>query len=219
MMHIANFLERTYTDLNLFLFDGKLPNTVFFKNDLTHKWIFRFYPSSKMIISVGSGFIKAEPIEILDDLLHNMVHIANWQKGITDHTDNQYHNLSFVNEALESGLFVVWHKTRGWGVTTSDVSSLIYQQAEKKKKPPQGAIEKRTRAYKKTVFFQDDFIESLKAYQEQIKLERKPNKQYQFKYVCQCDPPTIIRCGRNPTGDHPLRAKCLNCDAKFVLAT
>jgi hypothetical protein len=60
---------------------------------------------------------------------------------------------------------------------------------------------------------------TLATFQTQIQMElaRRPNKQFQFRYVCGCDPPMIVRVGRKPDGPKPLEAKCLYCNAKFVL--
>jgi hypothetical protein len=83
----------------------------------SRKFVFRLRDAE--FIEIGGGFAELKLVQVLDELLHVMVHVANRQKGIKDHTTNQYHKKEFCDQALAVGLFVKWHPTRGWGITSS----------------------------------------------------------------------------------------------------
>ena len=202
-------LSEAYQILNGGLFDSDLPEPQF-SPTLERKDILHFC-DEEGTLQIGIRFITATPVEILDDLLHCMVHVSNHQQGISDVTTNQYHRIVFRSKALESGLVVLCHKTRGWGITCSE-----YDGAESKVQHPQPEkAQLRSDCYKKI----DLQLPQVASFQRELQemLDRKPSKQFQFKYVCQCDPPVIVRVGRRPDGDTPFQATCGYCDANFAL--
>lgn len=200
-------LRMAYAKLNNGLFDSRLPAVKFLPN-YSRKQVFFFRSSS--VIEIGSGFSSATKIEILDELLHAMVHVANFRDGIEDVTRNQYHKIEFCRVALAVGLNVICHSTRGWGSTSSRC-----RKAEKVRRPEKQAAVKR-----KVVFEQIELpTRELSKHQKRIlrELASKPTKQFQYKYVCYCDPPFILRVGKKPDGPKPLKARCGYCNAKFAL--
>lgn len=208
-------LRKAYQCLNKGLFNGSLP-TVKFLSNIQRKQIFFFRSatasSDDVVIEYGSGLATASHAEILDDLLHVMVHIQNWSTGVTDVTQNQYHRIEFCKRALEVGLIVACHPTRGWGLTFSEEDKI---EGDKVRRPTKEAGKLRERLYKESGLEQstlDTFKRNL-----QKELARRPNKQFQFRYVCQCNPPMIVRVGRKPDGPRPFKAKCMYCNTKFAL--
>lgn len=205
---MIDLFTEAYEQLNQGLFNSKL-STIEFTPTLTRKDILHFAPPD--VFEIGAGFITARPVEIIDDLLHNMVHVYNHMKGEQDVTTNQYHNLEFCEKALDVGLIVTCHKTRGWGITHTDPDA----EANKVRTPKEDVNQKRLAVYEEIKFP----VEDLAKYQRELQddLEDKPSKQFQFKYVCGCDPPMIVRVGTRPDGPRSLLSKCLRCDTDFVL--
>jgi hypothetical protein len=206
---VIDLFTKAYESLNKGLFDSKLPTTIEFSPTLNRKDIFHFGPPD--VFEIGTGFITARPVEIIDDLLHNMVHVYNHVQDTPDVTQNQYHNLAFCEKALDVGLIVVCHKTRGWGVTHTDPDALT----DKIRHPKETATTKRSEVYDQIKLPDESLAEFQRELQE--KLGDKPAKQFQFKYVCKCDPPFIVRVGKRPDGDRPFDARCGYCDTIFVL--
>jgi hypothetical protein len=114
---------------------------------------------------------------------------------------------------LAVGLIVVCHKTRGWGITFSDPDAA--DGAEKVLHPKPQAADRRAHLYAKV----DISPQAVADYQQELRevLDQKPTKQFQFKYVCRCKSPIIVRVGRRPDGTKPFDATCAYCNTKFVL--
>jgi len=204
---VIKHLRMAYAKLNKGLFNSRLP-AVRFSPNYSRKQVFFFISPS--IIEIGAGFSSATKVDVLDELLHVMVHISNHCDKIDDVTRNQYHKIGFCNAALAVGLVVTCHSTRGWGETSSSCVS-----AEKLRKPETKAVSRRKTVYRQIVIPDND----LARHQRKIEkdLASKPTKQFQYKYVCDCDPPYIVRVGKKPDGPKPFKAACGYCDAKFVL--
>ena len=204
-------LEQTYQTFNRQLFGGKLP-TVGFVPDYNKRFVFRYDSKSSMIV-IGKQFSSVNSRQLMDELLHEMVHVKNAQLGIEDHTPNQYHKKEFSEAALDVGLCVLHTSNRGWGVTTSTVDAQFegsYRQPDKR------AEKKREEAYRVAKIHPM----TLSKFQREMSeiIASKPIKQYQFKYVCECpgDTGNSVRSGRRPDGEHALNATCNVCGAVFV---
>jgi len=202
-------LERIFNELNNSLFSGRLKVPAFVIH-IDKKSVFRFVPESYHLV-IGSNFAQASLEDIVCDLLHEMVHILNWLEGVTDCTSNQYHNKHFLEQALGIGLFVVRHKTQGWGVT-----KLSIQKAQKARVPHPEAMQFRLKVLddlhiKKKLILdgKEDIGQAIRA--------RGVRKVCFLKYECSCPPPhNSIRSGRRPDGAHPLKAVCKICGQEFV---
>jgi len=164
------------------------------------------------VIEIGSGISSISDQEILDELLHAMVHLDNRRLGIIDFTNNQYHRKEFSEKAVSVGLVVLWHKTRGWSITHSNHK----KRSSKSRRPSSEAAKKLQKVYEEILPFSNEF--DLLRQRMELNLDQKPSKIFQIKYICSCDPPFIIRCGRRPNGPNPLDAKCNVCGTKFVIA-
>lgn len=211
-----NVFRDTYSELNKQLFSGRLPEPEF-RYATNRKGIFSFVRPN--VIQIGGEVCQATPVEALDELVHVMVHILNHLDGVVDHTQNQYHNANFRDTALAMGLVVGCHKSRGWGVTSSDEQRI---DCMKLATPCDAARQRLAKAYKTVrdvANFSDASFEAVRG--DAIRLvESKPaKKQFLLRYTCKCPPPhNSIRSGRRPDGSNPLHAKCLTCGAKFCLS-
>jgi hypothetical protein len=213
---MINELQRIYQELNKSLFSGKLkPVTIAVQ--VKKKVSLRWFSDSETLI-IGSEFLDLEYNQIPASLLHEMVHIYNFQRDVIDVTINQYHNKFFLQSALESGLIVIKHKTQGWSITSTfyprNVTERIFV-----KRPSKDAIQKRITAFSNLNIDKNIFKSGKKEIISKIKSER-PTKTYFLKYECQCSPPhNSIRSGRRPDGPNALNIKCQNCDSLFECVT
>ena len=204
-------LQLVYRTFNRELFNNEL-STVGFVSEHNKKHVFRYVHESN-VISIGRNFSEVNSRELMDEMLHEMVHICNAESGVIDHTPNQYHKKEFCDAALSVGLCVLHTSNRGWGITTSTVSPQFegsYRGPEPKVAKAREAAYRVARIHPMT----------LAKFQREIAdiVANKPTKQYQFKYVCRCPSETgnSVRSGRRPDGPHPLSATCNICKAKFV---
>jgi len=207
---VNNDLNRAFGALNKCLFQNKLKPVKFIVNP-SEKYVLHLRLPD--VIDIGGGFAEASIIEILDTLAHIMVHLENHRLGIEDYTNNQYHRREFCEKALQIGLTVVWQKTRGWNLTHSDLPELL--KPEKVRYPTQESKEKLKEAYGLVA----PFYQSINDLRGEIRrdLKHKPQKLFQLKYICACNPPVIVRSGRRPDSPKPLDASCNICGAKFVI--
>lgn len=204
-------LNKVFSALNKCLFQNKLRSIKFLVNPSEKHILHLKLPN---VIEVGGGFVDASILEIFDTLVHIMVHLENYRLKIDDFTENQYHRREFCEKALEVGLTVVWHKTRGWSLTYSDLPEFL--KSEKKVRfPSDEAKQKLKESYDSIASFYS-FINDFRS-QIQNDVKRKPTKLFQLKYVCACNPPVIIRSGRRPDGPKPLDVSCNICKSKFVI--
>lgn len=205
-------LTNAYQVINKELFENQLPLPDF-STDASRSSILCF--SHPATILFCQNFPDVSKTAILDDLLHQMIHVEHHQRGIEDHTSNQYHKKEFCSRALELGLHVIFNPSRGWAIT----SSVDGQDGDKIRHADKKSVQRLRRIYKSVEILESE----LRDFQSQLRMEfnvrQRQSKQYQLKYICSCTPPhNTIRSGRRPDGQRPLDATCNICGAKFVLA-
>lgn len=206
-------LGRIFDFLNKTLFDGRLKPTPF-SIQPNKKVSIRFSPESNSII-IGAGFAKMGTQEIPATLLHEMVHVSNFQSGVVDVTANQYHNKEFLEAALGVGLVVIKHKTQGWAITSTFYPRNVVS-PNNVRKPSKEKTIARTEAFSEIRVDKVVLRAGRSDIKEKVK-ERKPPKTYFLKYECDCQPPhNSIRSGRRPDGPNALNIQCLQCKSKFV---
>lgn len=212
MILLVEEIKKLFSDVNKGVFSNKLETpTISIQTD--KKVIFKFSPEFDTLI-VGSKFAKASLDEILSSLFHEMVHISNFSKGIIDCTSNQYHNKKFVNSALDAGLFVMPHKTQGWGVTKLEITA---KDAKHAREPSEKSLSIRRKVIDSLTFDRGVIQKSQKAMSKQ--LASRGHKICLLRYVCDCPPPhNSIRSGRRPDGDHPLQITCNQCHSEFKIS-
>ena len=169
--------------------------------------IFRF-TSEPFVLVVAKHFEEAVLREILDNLLHQMCHIHNFQKGVKDRTTNSYHNGKFLNSALKLGLTLIRDPAFGWLTTSYPITcgkNIIF--------PTRRSNQKREKIYLSLNSGYDQF-QSLK---EKLNFDdNTPKKQFFLKYICSCPPPhNSIRSGRRPESRNRLNAICGDCGEPF----
>lgn len=69
-------------------------------------------------INMCAEWLTRKPIEVLSTLIHEMVHLDNWQKEIEDCNQNQYHNKKFAVAAEAIGFEVTKSDRYGYAHTT-----------------------------------------------------------------------------------------------------
>jgi len=209
---VNNDLSRAFSVLNKCLFHNKLSNVRFILNP-SEKYILHLRLPD--VVEIGGGLASASITEILDNLVHVMIHLENHRVGVVDYTHNQYHRHEFGDKALQFGMIVVWHKTRGWGITHSDPNHPEVLSASKIRSPSEESVEVLKAVYKQMA----SFYAGLNKIRTDMKLNlrHKPMKVFQLKYICACKPPVIVRSGRRPDGPNPLDASCNVCGTKFVI--
>lgn len=202
------YLSGAYKALNKCLFDDKLPPVDFVPN-FAEKYLFQL--RHLQVIEVGHGVSAAKQPKVFDELLHVMVHQFNLQGGIADFTNNQYHKREFCEKALDVGLMVIWHRTRGWGVTTSNSDDV--PKNAKVRYPSAKDSARRQKCYETIQWPAAKFQQ----FQKECRCPEKCKKVFLIKYVCKCDPPVIIRSGRRPDSPNALDVTCNICNTKFVV--
>lgn len=207
---LVNDLNKAFSVFNKCLFESKLKPVKFVVTPSEKHVLQLKLPNA---IEIGGEFAEASIIDILDNLVHIMVHLENHRLKIEDFTSNQYHRREFCEKALQVGLTVVWHKTRGWSLTYSDLPKDL--QADKVRHPLKDVKEKLDLAYSLIAPFYSCINDLRGKIRRDIK--HKPTKLFQLKYVCSCNPPVIVRSGRRPDGPKPLNASCNICGTKFVI--
>lgn len=209
-------LERAYDFLNLMLFEGKLGKVSFgvqFRKKISIRWL----PEFESII-VGGDILKLEFEEIPVVLLHEMIHVYNFQRKIIDVTTNQYHNKHFLQVALEVGLVVIKHKTQGWALTSTEFPRNVIEKIYVKR-PAKDCRKLLNGTFQTIELDCSVFKLGRTEIRERIKLE-KPTKTYFLKYQCNCLPPhNSIRSGRRPDGPNALNIQCQNCSSQFECVT
>jgi hypothetical protein len=69
-------------------------------------------------INLTAEALYRSPNEVLETLIHEMVHLKNSQEGINDCTKTQYHNEAFKKVAESFGLTVERMRGKGWAKTS-----------------------------------------------------------------------------------------------------
>jgi len=209
---VKNDLSRAFSVLNKCLYQNKLSKVRFVLNP-SEKYILHLRLPD--IVEIGGGMASASITEMLDNLVHVMIHLENHRVGVVDYTHNQYHRHEFCDKALQLGLIVVWHKTRGWGIIHSDPNHPEVLSASKIRIPSEESVEVLKTVYKQMAYFYADLNKIMA--DMRLNLRHKPMKVFQLKYICACKPPVIVRSGRRPDGPNPLDASCNVCGTKFVI--
>lgn len=210
-------LASLYETFNRRVFDGVLLK-VTIDHALNRTAILHFSPPDKLLIGAGMG--PAKPQQVIDELIHCMVHIRNHQAKIEDVTKNQYHKQEFKAFALSVGLIVGWCKNRGWAVTFCRNEEA---QAWRRKTgssanchwPDKLPHDRLLKVIDDVCLTKDDLADVQRKIMADV-AAKKQSKQFLLRYICKCPAPyNMIRSGRRPHGNHPLNITCNLCGAKF----
>lgn len=191
-------LYRFYNLLNKHFYDGKLPQPVILvqsqgKSSGVLGWCTsrEVWSDSKeggryYEIAIVAEFLQRPSAEIIETLLHEMVHLYNLQTGISDTSRNGfYHNKTFKNAAEAHGLDVFYSKQYGWAITSLSSST-------------------------------KEMLLNLSIDEEAFRLFRLDDssgegkgKSHSIKYVCRM-------CGNSVRATKKVHILCIDCDAKMV---
>lgn len=118
-------LERFFSVFNRKLYDGKLPKPVITIQTTGRRralgWfcanIWRAKEGEVPEINITAEELGRDVEDILETLLHEMVHLDNWTQGISDCSVQQYHNKRFKVACDKIGLNCERTK-HGWSLTS-----------------------------------------------------------------------------------------------------
>jgi rubrerythrin len=126
-MKLANELNGIYDFLNLTFFENTLSKTVITTQHdpkgKTYGWFttwkaWEAEEEKANEINITNNYLDRNPEEIIGTLLHEMVHLYNFEKGIQDCSrGGTYHNKKFKEAAEAHGLIVGQSPKNGWAVT------------------------------------------------------------------------------------------------------
>jgi len=80
--------------------------------------------SNKNEINICPDALKRDLNDVLETVLHEMVHYANYVKDVVDCNANQYHNKHFKTKAEQFGLVVQKVRNRGYAHTALGDSAM-----------------------------------------------------------------------------------------------
>jgi len=139
-------------------------------------------------ITITAEFLFLPIAEIIDTLLHEMIHLFNLQRGKKDCSrNNTYHNTVFKEAAISHGLEVKYNGKHGWNQTTlsEDTKKLIT-----------------------SIAIDEDAFRLVRA--DTDKPRNGGRRQSSRKYMCpMCG--LIIRSTKDVAG----KILCIDCDAEF----
>ena len=204
---MKNVIETIFNTFNKEFFNSSLhiPNI---EIDATKKYILR-YEASLKTLKIGTKVLSCTSPNFICYMLHEMIHIYNYENNLNDVNENQYHNLYFANKALDCGLAIAKYRSQGWSETYID-----------------SKLNSESRCFESKNIYLKQLIEKMNITEnmfDEIKEEvsyalddLKPTKNYALKYICGCPAPyNSIRCGRRPNGNRPPSAICTYCNSRY----
>lgn len=121
---IINELNRMFIDFNAIFFESNLPEVeIVIQRKGKHKaygWFTtgKIWSSQKHEITITAEHLDRGILNIASTLLHEMVHLSNWSRGIEDCSRNgTYHNKFFCEEANRIGLNTKHNRIYGYSET------------------------------------------------------------------------------------------------------
>lgn len=215
---ISDFLgeiESAFNHFNKHLFHNKLEKIPVVINP-KRKVDLKFVPDSNSIL-IGYEIFSVHYEDLPSLLLHEMIHVSNFQSKIVDVTTNQYHNKNFCAKAVDVGFIVLRHKAQGWSITTTELPRNIVDE-NKVQKPNVKVFAAREKAFQNFPLCKISFSDCKKYIKSQASKGKTP-KIFQLKYECKCPPPhNSIRSGRRPDGNNPLNILCRDCMSVFEIS-
>ena len=118
-MFFLGLQNGVFAPLNDMLFDGRLPMPDFEAHHI-HRVVFQLLRPT--VIGVGQNFCLANRFDVVDHLLHQMIHMRNvMEHGVKEWQSPMCHREFFMEPALARGLNLILHATKGWVISTSRV--------------------------------------------------------------------------------------------------
>lgn len=122
----AAFLEKAFDVLNKQYFDSALPKVIITIQSspsayghFTQYDAWRDPAKAYKEINIAAETLNRPVSNTIATLLHEMVHLYCYEKGIKDTSrSGRYHNSQFKDEAEKRGLQIDYDKTIGWSLTS-----------------------------------------------------------------------------------------------------
>lgn len=119
-------LERAFDAFNTELYDSALPRPIITiqtkgrMNAYGWFWCNRWRNGASLVpeINISAEYLARPIKDLFGTLIHEMVHLDNWHKGIKDCSANQYHNAKFKAGCEAIGLLVEKTAKHGWSKTS-----------------------------------------------------------------------------------------------------
>jgi hypothetical protein len=200
------FIEKIFFDLNCLVFGSsiKKPDVKFSFSGHSSGLSFKdgvLYLDSKVFF-LGS-------FDVVLATFHEMLHIINFEKRVSDVGVNSYHNKFFLKLGLDYGVFVIKHKTQGWQIISADYPRNVTN-SKNLFCPSEVANAKIKRVFA--------CIESSSNWKDFYSCRSLigGKKEFTYKYICGCPAPhNSIRSGRGPHSPNPLDVSCNLCGHTF----
>lgn len=131
---VTGYLEKIYRQLNADKFSGELEEPIITVmstpkayGHVTCGKVWKQKDSHRYELNIGAGTLD-RPIEnVVETLLHEMVHIYNMQNGIKDTSrGNTYHNKKFKEKAESVGLLIEHSEKYGYTRTMPSDALVMY---------------------------------------------------------------------------------------------
>jgi hypothetical protein len=214
LYRLTSVLADLYEHFNAGLFNGELPSVPFYWQLSKGGVPFQFKRETRNCRVTGTVATLSHD-DVIREMLHEVIHIANWHRGIVDCAPTQYHNRAFSTLAASVGLFVIRRRaSKGYCVTqfSIDGETDYISPSDDARDRLQGVV----RAIPWERLDLTTLLTTLKTH-----VKRREERTYLWKYVCGCSPEdgNSIRAGRGPHGHkRPLQIRCLYCNNIFKLA-
>jgi len=123
-------MERYFGIFNKALYKGKLTRPIITiqsagrKNMLGWFWADTWHSDGTKKknkhpeINITAEHLSRGPLDVLETLIHEMVHLDNWSKDVQDCSASQYHNKAFKAGCDRIGLVCEQGKKHGWAHTS-----------------------------------------------------------------------------------------------------
>lgn len=199
---IVSGLESAFDALNTRFFDGLLKAPCITVNEGTTRsargWItiaevWHEGDKSACELNISGDYLNRTAIEVLETLMHEMVHIENMRLGIQDTARNGIrHNKKFAE--------------------TAEAHGMIHEKRPDFDKVGFSGVRIPEALHDEILTLCDEFIKAHTIYRDApVKGEKKKAKQGVIKYICPS-------CGCSCRATKPINIMCMECDETMVQA-
>jgi DNA-directed RNA polymerase subunit RPC12/RpoP len=152
-------------------------------------------------ITVCPEFFDLGLVKLCDTLLHELVHLFNLQKGISDTSrGGYYHNEKFKQQALKRGLLVEKHPKYGWSLTNLKPETIKFVESLKIDREVFNLMRKRPFSSEEIVAGETGGASNTNNAQDASPLPRQSYR----KYICPA-------CSISVKATKDVRVKCDDC--------
>lgn len=207
---VCGYLEKIYRELNIDKFSGELEEPIITVQSTPRAYghvtcdrVWKSKDSERYELNLGAGTLDRQIEEVVETVLHEMVHIYNLMHNIKDCSrGNTYHNKRFKEKAEEVGLLVGYDSKTGWSITSPSDDLVLYVAD----KGWSNILINRFDGYYVSINGNSG-NDSAPANNTDTSV-RKPSSTR--KYICPC-------CGISTRATKTIRIMCMDCSAQMVV--